>query len=86
MTLVTFHLVIHEVHVCGSERNVSTNIGWIVMNFDDPLTFHVAPSSDLSFTLSNTLVHDQIPAKLMTFPSGCTLCLAPIRNCMLMLK
>ncbi len=31
---------------------------------------HPPPSSDHSFYLSSALVYDQIPVKLMTFPSG----------------
>ncbi len=33
-------------------------------DFGDPLTFHLAPSSGQNFSLSNTLVCDQKPAKL----------------------
>ncbi len=39
------------------------------MNFNDfggPLNFHLVPSSSQNFNLSNTLVYDEIPAKLMT--------------------
>lgn len=47
-------------------------------NLGDPLTLHLAPSSGQTFTLSNTLVHDHLPAKLMAFltASGvlCVLC------------
>ena len=47
--------------------------------FDDPLTFLLAPSSGHHFNLYNMLVHDQIFAKLMKFPSAsvilCVLCL-----------
>ncbi len=57
-----------------------TNIRWIAIkfgtdiqvplrmncnHFDEPLTFHIAPSSGQNFNLSNTLVYHQIPAKLM---------------------
>ncbi len=40
--------------------------------FGDLLTFHLAPSSGQHFDLSKTLVYDQTPAKLMTFPSAST--------------
>lgn len=32
-------------------------------SFGDTWTFHVAPSSDQMFNLSNTLINDQIPEK-----------------------
>ncbi|RCU35037.1 hypothetical protein DVA81_18250, partial [Acinetobacter baumannii] len=38
--------------------------------FGDPLTFHLAATSGPNFILSNTLVHEEIPTKLMTFPSA----------------
>jgi len=34
-------------------------------NFGDPLTFHLTPSSDQIYKLSNTLVYDQISAEPM---------------------
>lgn len=40
------------------------------VDFGDPLTFPLVPSLGQTFLLSNTLVHDQILAKLMTFPSA----------------
>lgn len=36
--------------------------------FGDCLMFHVASSSGQSFYVSNTLVHDQIPSKLIRLP------------------
>ncbi len=39
-------------------------------DFNDSLTFHLLSPSGQIFFLSNTLVYDQIPAKLMTFPSA----------------
>ena len=48
-------------------------------NFGDPPTFHLAHSSGQNLNLSNTLVYDQIPAKLMTFPSA----LSVLENCRL---
>ncbi len=45
---------------CGSDMNVPFK-----MNFDDPLTFYLAPSLSENFNLSNTLVH-KLPAKLIT--------------------
>ncbi len=39
-------------------------------DFGDCLTFHLAPSSGQICNLFNTLVFDQIPAKLMTLPSA----------------
>ncbi len=62
--------------------NISTAVGWIVMNvvhvsfrmncknFDDPLTFPLAPSSGQHVDVSNTLVYEQIPAELQTLPSA----------------
>ncbi len=58
--------------------NVSTTTEWIAkfgtdihvplrmncMNFNGPLTFHLAPSSGQNFNLSNAFV---LPAKLMAF-------------------
>lgn len=40
-----------------------TIIGWIALNFgtydfDDPLTYHLAPTSDQSFHLSSILVYN----------------------------
>ncbi len=39
-------------------------------NFAHRLTFLLAPSSGQNFSLSNTLVYDHIPEKVMTFPSA----------------
>ncbi len=39
-------------------------------HFSDPLTFHLVPSSGQNFDSSSSLIYDQIPAKLMTFPSN----------------
>lgn len=38
-----------------------------------PLAFCLQPSSGRKLNVSNTLVHDQMPKKLITFPSGCIL-------------
>ncbi len=35
-------------------------------DFGDLMTFHPAPPSAQNFKMSNTLVYEQIPAKLMT--------------------
>jgi len=37
-------------------------------HFDDPLSFHLAPSSDPNFNFSKTLVLTHIPANVITFP------------------
>ncbi len=65
-------------------RNTSTAVGWIVMkcgsdihvplrmnckNFVIPWS-HLAPSSGQHVNVSNTLVYDQTPAELQTFPSA----------------
>ncbi len=39
-------------------------------DFGDPLTFYLAPSSGQHVHVSNTLVYDQIPTELQTFPSA----------------
>ncbi len=46
---------------------------------DDHLPFHLMPAQGQNFILSSTLVYDQVPAKLIIFPSSsavlCVLCL-----------
>ncbi len=39
-------------------------------DFGDLQNVHPASSSDQNLNLSNTLIYDQIPEKLMTFPSA----------------
>lgn len=39
-------------------------------NFDDPLTFYLAPPAGQNFNLHKTLDYDQIPEKLMTLPAA----------------
>lgn len=44
-------------------------------NFDDCLTFHLAPSSGLNLNLSNAFIDNYLPANLTTFPaSSAVLC------------
>lgn len=65
-------------------REMSQTFGWIAFQFGsvirvslrmicdhfcDPLTFPVSPSSGRNFYMSNTVVYDQKPAILITFPS-----------------
>lgn len=42
-------------HIHGSQKMYS-------YGFDDPLSFHLAPSSSQTVNMSITLVHNQIPA------------------------
>ncbi len=81
--ILSYH---QQVDIFGSEWNISTNIGMEFVadihvplrmnynNFGDPLTFHLAPSSGPNFILSNTVVYDQIPAKLVT--ASAVLCIS----------
>lgn len=51
-------------------------------DFSDPLTCPLAPPSGQKFYLSNTLVYDQIPAKLMPFLSASVVrCVVLISKC-----
>ncbi len=66
--------------------NVSTSTGWVALKFVthshvhirmtcihivDPLTFHLhVHHHQVNICLPNTLACDQIPAKLMAFPSA----------------
>ncbi len=43
------------------------------LNFGDPRTFHLVPPSCQNSNLSNTLVYDQILAKLICFVIKCFL-------------
>ena len=43
--------------------------------FGDYLTFHLEPSLGQKLCLSNTFVYDEIPAKLLTFPTASALVL-----------
>ena len=75
--------------------NVSTTIGYIAMtfgtdthihfrvhyyHFGDSLDFDLVPSSGQTFNLNNTVVYDQIPAKLKTISLRSTLCLVILAN------
>ncbi len=53
---------------CGSDVHVPLRMN--CKNFGDPLTFHLAPSSGQHVNVSNTLLYDQTPAELQTFPSA----------------
>ncbi len=53
---------------CGSDVHVPLRMN--CKNFGEPLTFHLAPSSGRHVNVSNTLIYDQIPAELQTFPSA----------------
>ncbi len=50
--------------------DIHVSFGINCNNFDDPLTFNLAPPSGWNFKLSNTLIYYQKPAKLTTFPSA----------------
>ncbi len=52
----------------GTHIHVSLRIN--CDDYGDPLTFHLASSSGQNFSLSNTLVYDQMLAKLRTFPQA----------------
>ena len=65
-----------------------TTIGWIEfcsdIHFPPPPAVPLVPSSGHIFNLPHTLVYDQTPAELMTFPSASlcvTLCLMLINTC-----
>lgn len=47
----------------GTDIQVTLSMNYI--NFGDPLTLHLVPLSRQNFNLSNTLVCNQIHAKLM---------------------
>ncbi len=53
---------------CGSDIHVPLRGPPKFLQFI--LTFHLAPSSGQHVNVSNTLVYDQIPAELTTFPSA----------------
>lgn len=40
------------------------------INSCEPLTFHVVSSSGQNIKMSSILIYNQMPAKLMTFPSS----------------
>ncbi len=76
MALGTLMSVGQSVHHFGPHWNISTTIGWIAITFVQTVTvpsgsivttlvtFHLVPSLDTNFNLSNTLVYNQTPAKL----------------------
>lgn len=86
-----FLLCKYEVDICGFELNNSTTIEWIFMrcgtpvpvsfrmNFYDPLTFPLAPSSSQSFYLFGD--YDQVFTRLITFPSACLCCVVLTGEC-----
>ncbi len=68
LTLHFVQIMYHQLLAGLSDFHVSLRMN--CNNFGDPLTFHLAPSSRQNFNLSSALVYDQIPVKLITFPSA----------------
>lgn len=80
-THILFHLTLKCFNICWMDHYAHSHVPLRIncSNFSEPLESELLPSSGLNRNMSNTF--NQIPAKLITFPSvSTTLCEVLIRK------